>query len=60
MDEADDLIALEYIQAAIVKMRCMAAETDNPQTREACIQAAASIEKNARELDRISNQISPR
>jgi hypothetical protein len=52
MGEAEDLMALEYIQAAIVTMRQMAAETDNPRIRDAFLRAADSIEKNVRELDR--------
>jgi hypothetical protein len=55
MGESDDLIALAYIQAAIIKMRRMADETDNPRTRDACLRAAGSIEKCVRELDQNSN-----
>jgi hypothetical protein len=53
MDETDDLIAIAYIQSAIIEMRRTAAETDNPRTRDACLYAADNIEKCVRELDRI-------
>jgi hypothetical protein len=47
----DDVTALAAIQAQILKVRQMAAETADPVRRAGCLRIAEAIEKRAREED---------
>jgi hypothetical protein len=47
----DDVTALATIQAHILKVRQMAAETSDPVKRAGCLRIADAIEKRARRED---------
>ena len=50
MDD-DQLKELAEIQGRVIELRRVAAETEDPRKRDACLRIADAIEKRARELD---------